>query len=140
MRSIRSISSIFFVKPDSPCSAGPDCSKLMRYNIAFLVVFFTLFSSNGIQRPGTAIELHARTNASESFLVVGVNTDNDVRRTCNCCEGSLPLVRENGEHHFFLNRHFYSPARLVRDVYPQRPSGQAVVTGVSPSSRYLPSF
>ena len=32
-----------------------------------------------------------------------------------------------------INPHFYFPAQLVGGFYPQRPSGQAVVTGVVPS-------
>ena len=39
-----------------------------------------------------------------------------------------------------LNHHFHFPAQLVRRFYPQRPSGQAVVTGVVPSPRYVPSI
>ena len=41
----------------------------------------------------------------------------------------------------FFDHHFYFPAQLVGGFYPQRSSGQAVVTGVVPSSpRYVPSF
>ena len=42
---------------------------------------------------------------------------------------------------FYLNHHFYFPAlRTRRRFYPQRSSGQAVVTGVVPSPpRYVPS-
>ena len=42
---------------------------------------------------------------------------------------------------FFFDRHFYFPAQLVGGFYPQRSSGQAVVTGVVPSPpRCVPSF
>ena len=41
---------------------------------------------------------------------------------------------------FCFCNHFYFPAQLVGGFYPQRSSGQAVVTGVVPSPRYVPSF
>ena len=41
----------------------------------------------------------------------------------------------------FFNHHFFFPAQLVGGFYPQRSSGQAVVTGVVPSApRYVSSF
>ena len=42
---------------------------------------------------------------------------------------------------FFLNHHFFFLSSSTRwRFYPQRSSGQAVVTGVVSSPRYVPSF
>ena len=41
--------------------------------------------------------------------------------------------------YIYIYNHFYFPAELVGGFYPQRSSGRAVVTGVAPSPRHVPS-